>query len=730
MNRVTTHEIGHGLNLYHTFQGNSCSETDCSSQGDRVCDTPPTVSNSTSCNSPACGGTQQVENYMDYTSQNCKNMFTEGQKTRMRTALTNSRSTLLTSSACVPVSQSDIGIDQILTPDGNLCSGNTAPVIAVRNFGASTVTSCVINYAVDGVNQSPYTFSGSIASGEVTNITLPNINASAGSHNFSVSTSSPNGQSDEFPSNDNATSTFSVVSGSTLTLTFRLDNYGTDNTWNIVNDQGTVVSQGGPYLDGQSGTIITEQVCVSTGCYTFNFMDSHGDGLLGAAYYELVDAQQGVVAEGNNNIGSQESTTFCLTGGGPTGDAPVAQFSANIQSICVGEAINFTDMSTGAPTAWSWNFQGASNSLSTSQNPFGITYNSPGTYTVTMTASNNFGTDTETKTGYITVGDGPSVLASVSDASCNGMADGQITLTVSGGTAPYTYSWSNGMNTPTITGLAAGTYSVMVTGTTGCGGMSFYTVGEPSAMMVNIQNISPDQDNAGVGAASVNVTGGTPPYNFSWSNGSGAASLSNVMSGTYEVTVVDANGCSESLTLNISNQDSNNTSPPTANFMVNNESVCSGGTVNFIDMSTNSPASWAWEFPGASPSNSSMMNPSNIRYDLPGEYDVTLTVTNANGSDTKMVMNYIHSFASPTLVANVQNVSCFGFDDGSIDLGVSNAAGTYTYNWSNGGTFEDVNGLVAGAYNVQVTDMNGCVSVNSFDIAEPPALQVSVDFMG
>lgn len=99
MNTVASHELGHGLFLYHTFQGGSCSETNCNTQGDRVCDTPPTTLNS-SCNSPACSGIQQVENYMDYTSQNCLNMFTQGQKNRMRDALQLFRPSLLNSEGC------------------------------------------------------------------------------------------------------------------------------------------------------------------------------------------------------------------------------------------------------------------------------------------------------------------------------------------------------------------------------------------------------------------------------------------------------------------------------------------------------------------------------------------------------------------------------------------------------------------------------------------------------
>lgn len=100
LNRTLTHEMGHHFNLQHPFVANTCSETDCSTEGDFVCDTPPTVLNS-NCNSPACSGTQLVENYMDYTGESCANMFTQGQKDRMRAVLEGfSRNSLTSSVGC------------------------------------------------------------------------------------------------------------------------------------------------------------------------------------------------------------------------------------------------------------------------------------------------------------------------------------------------------------------------------------------------------------------------------------------------------------------------------------------------------------------------------------------------------------------------------------------------------------------------------------------------------
>ncbi|MBI2968607.1 MAG: PKD domain-containing protein, partial [Bacteroidetes bacterium] len=85
------------------------------------------------------------------------------------------------------------------------------------------------------------------------------------------------------------------------------------------------------------------------------------------------------------------------------GTPPVAQFSASKTAVCGGLTINFTDLSTNSPTSWSWTINGGTPSSSTAQNPSGVVFNTPGTYTISLIATNAAGNDTETKTNYITV---------------------------------------------------------------------------------------------------------------------------------------------------------------------------------------------------------------------------------------------------------------------------------------------------------------------------------------
>ncbi|MFT4985679.1 MAG: PKD repeat protein [Flavobacteriales bacterium] len=721
MNRTTTHELGHAFNLYHSFEGESCDETDCSTSGDRVCDTPPTSLN-TSCASASCTGAI-LENYMDYTSQTCKDMFTDGQKTRMRATLTGARGSLLESEGCTPVSQFDAGLVEVVNPTGNNCSQSITPTVRVRNFGSTTINSLNITYSMDGGSTSTFNYSGTIDDGETVAIDLPVMNVSIGSHSLSVTVSSPNGQQDEFAGNDQGSSSFSVVTGSTLTVTVKQDVYGSDTSWELFDNSGNVIASDGPFANGESGVFHVVDVCMAEGCYTFSIYDSYGDGLIGSAYYEVSDSEQGLIVTGSD-YSTEETTTFCLDGGSTTGTAPTAEFSANMTGTCAGESLSFTDMSSDTPTSWSWVFEGASNPVSSNQNPTGITYDTPGIYDVTLTVSNASGSSTETKSNYISIGNGPSVSANIIDVSCNGESDGSISLNVTG-SGSETYSWSHGSTSQNVNNLTAGVYSVLVTDGDGCQAMEFFVVEEPDEIIISLTNISSDIDNAGIGSATVTVTGGMPSYNYSWSNGNLTSNIQNVTAGDYEITVIDGNGCMSSLELVITNQDSNSNEPPVADFMVNSNDVCAQGTLNFVDLSTNVPTSWLWDFPGATPSTSNLKNPMSVRYNNPGAYDVSLTVTNGAGTTTKTMTNYIQTLASPIVQLTSTNVTCNGLNDASADLTVT-GTNNNSYIWSNGNSTEDISGLSAGAYNVIVTSDVGCSTTETLTITEPSPLLMSV----
>ncbi len=138
------------------------------------------------------------------------------------------------------------------------------------------------------------------------------------------------------------------------------------------------------------------------------------------------------------------------------------------------------------------------------------------------------------------------VLTEQQNVSCHGSSDGSATVMTTNGTPPYSYIWSNGSAGPTITGISAGNYSVTVTDNDGNTGNYSVLISQPGNLLLNLTSINESSASANNGSATVAPTGGTAPYTFLWSNGATTASITDLDSGTYSVTVTDANGCSNS----------------------------------------------------------------------------------------------------------------------------------------------------------------------------------------
>lgn len=330
-NRTLTHEVGHFLSLDHTFEGQSCSESNCNTQGDGICDTPPTVQGST-CNSPACPNTQ-VENYMDYTDETCQDQFTTGQSTAMRATLAGVRNALVNTSNCGVSASYDASITAISVPNGTLCDANFTPVVTLTNYGSNTLTSVQIQYYVDANAPSTYPWTGSLATNSSATVTLNSLTTTSGSHTFTAKTVSGtlNGSNtDQTTSNDQTTSSFNVSSsGTAATLTLDLDCYGEEITWEIRNASNQLMASGGPYVNNTNGEQVVESFCLAQGCYDFNIFDSYGDGMYGSQWsgctidgdYEITQGNTTLVSmtATNGDFGSSATHNFCIGGGGGGG---------------------------------------------------------------------------------------------------------------------------------------------------------------------------------------------------------------------------------------------------------------------------------------------------------------------------------------------------------------------------------------------------------------------------
>lgn len=233
-NVTAIHEMGHALNLYHTFEGDGTGGTCpgagnlCGSDiGDCVADTPPHRRSNSDCNTGGTntcdGGTSNtlfVHNFMDYSSDVCQTRFSAGQATRMQASLSNfsasGRGSLTNSDGCNPVFANDVSITNIVAPNGAYCLTTFAPQVTLRNVGTSNLTSAVITYNIDGGADQVFNWTGNLTSGTNEIVTLNSMTTSAGAHTFNATSTLPNGVADQFTANNSSSANFNITSSSAL----------------------------------------------------------------------------------------------------------------------------------------------------------------------------------------------------------------------------------------------------------------------------------------------------------------------------------------------------------------------------------------------------------------------------------------------------------------------------------------------------------------------------------
>jgi hypothetical protein len=311
---IAAHEIGHFLGLRHIWgDGSDCTATDFCN------DTPAAAQPNLVCagldwdSCPDRPGIDMVENYMDYTSDICKNIFTLDQKDRMLAVLANSprRGSLLTSNACEPGlildndgSINTIGIDAF-------CDTSFTPSVELTNIGNNAITATAVSYNLDGGTASVYNWTGNLAAGQHTTLSLPEITTTAGQHSLNVSLSSVNGAADLHLPNNSDTQPVSFAktfNTQKITITIMTDFYGEDTSWRLFDSNGNTVASAANFLSEQQTATVVD--VISGECYNFTIYDSMYDGiccLYGDGFYKLEATDGTLIAEGGSfkNIDSR-----------------------------------------------------------------------------------------------------------------------------------------------------------------------------------------------------------------------------------------------------------------------------------------------------------------------------------------------------------------------------------------------------------------------------------------
>ena len=482
---------------------------------------------------------------------------------------------------------------------------------------------------------------------------------------------------------------FSAAANKTLTV------YGSYKLSPLLSNgfKGTTI-----FASSQSNNTITTFGRIIIGNWQFN---GTGSWLLSD---DLITNNQVTVSliKGNLNTNNKNITVGSFVGN----SSQIRSLNLTSSQINIINTWDFTSSANLAFTAGSSNIILQSGTDSTHFRRGHITYN------LFSTVTNTCG-----------CGNGIQINLSGTNIICNGACNGTATVTsVTGGTGNYTYLWSpgitvgQGQGTTTISQLCAGTYTVKVTDIGNAAHPFCFCaiqLTEPAVLFDYEVSTTPPTCNGLCNAvSSVDATGGTFPYTFTWSPGSITGDTAkNICAGTYTVVVTDSRNCTASTTITVSQPAPLLTNGGSTNLTCNG--TCNGtATVSPSGGTPNYSYSWA---PG-NPTGNGTANVTNLCAGT-----LTCTVTDANNCTASFITTITQPTSLTGAITSQTNVVCRGASTGSVTVAASNGTPTYTYS-INGVTFQasgTFSALAAGNYTITIKDSNGCTATVSVTITQP-----------
>lgn len=397
-------------------------------------------------------------------------------------------------------------------------------------------------------------------------------------------------------------------------------------------------------------------------------------------------------------------------------DNAIVDFSADDVTVPENTSVHFTNLSTGAVN-YLWNF--GDNTTSTMTNP-SHTYTTEGIYNVSLTATSSYGcVTTLIKEEYIYVNNLIIANTILKNPTCFGKSNGYIDIAVTGGTPPYTYHWSTGDYSQDINGLNAGQYTVTVRDVDNILLIKKFTLTQPPIISLLIDKFDLSCFNSNDGSIELDVTGGTPPYNYNWSDGFNSAINQDIDAGFYEFTITDANNCIKIDTSTLYQPDEINVTTYGFNPSCGN---LDGVVIAQIDGASIEDSLYTIEWDDINITTNDTL--ANIEA---GVYWVYVTDINTSCVDSAHIL--LNDFGSPNIYyLDKQDINCYGESTGSATAYVSGIS-PFSYYWDTNPpqTTETVDSLSAGEYIVEITDNNGCISYNQVNISQPNQLQLSFE---
>ena len=447
----------------------------------------------------------------------------------------------------------------------------------------------------------------------------------------------------------------------------------------------------GPDCNGANDGSISINVSNGNIPYTYNW----GGGITSQNRVNLIAGTYNLTA--TDNSGCTVTSSFNVTQPTPVN---ITSTQTNITCFAGSDgSVNLNVTGGSAPYSYRWS------DGPTVQNRNNVT---AGTYTVTVSDNHLC-----TATASMVITQPAQIIVSpvVANATCNGLNNGSISITVTGGTGADTYNWGGGVTTQNRTNLGPGTYVVTVTDNSNCSISSSSTLTQPTGLAV-VLTVAGVSCNGGTdGGIVTSTTGGTPPYTYNWGGGITTPNRTSIGAGTYTVSVTDNSGCTGTNSATVSEP-----AVLTATATAINVS-CNGGNNGGANLAVTGGVvgyTYLWS------TGSSAQNLSGVAV---GVYPVT--VTDAHLCTVSASASVIQPVQINIVVTSVQNTGCANSNNGSINITVTGGTGAYTYLWSNNSTNQNLTGVGAGTYVVTVADANLCTMSGFATVTQPAAIVIN-----
>ena len=684
--RTATHEIGHWLGLRHIWGDGGCTvddfcnDTPVAGQANYGC---PTGTNSCT----ALPGNDMIENYMDYTDDLCMNIFTNDQKTRMRTVLESSplRLSLINSDACIPPSANDASIIDILNPKGDNCPGSIAPSVIIKNRGTNVLTSANISYQVDNGTLMNFAFNGNVASGSTATVTLPAFTSYLGTHSLKVYSTLPNGVVDPSTEYDTTIINFIVSNGinAPYTQNFEANVFPPDLKWVVDNENAD--------------------------CYEW----------LGASATSIAGVENNNTAQfpgfGNATTGRETMTT-------PIFILPCNATNANIQFDVAYRRRNNTTS----------NYERLFVEIS---EDCGQTWNTTPIYDKTGTTLQVLTTTLTTYYTPVGASDWRTETIDLSSFVTSSSKNVKFKFRAVAANGNNIYLDNFKFNATSSTEILVSQSGSEVFDE---GGFDFGSVSIGSSVQKTFTVTNNGTSNLTL-TLPLSISGSV----FTLLNNNLNTTIAPGASQTFDILFSPTNPLSYSETLSFTNNDcdeatynflllgAGRVSPPVANFTSNSLVGCTGSSFTMNNTSVDA-TSYAWDFgTGASPQTSTSTNPT-VSFSTNGTHTITLIATNQYGSDTLIRTAYVTTLAasSLTLPFNEGFVSTT-FPPTNWNIINNNASTTWARSATVGNAPTAGNSIIFDNYNVNDSDddemripgvdLSGMISAQmTFDVAYAP----------